>query len=189
VRFNPEKALLPILLVIPVVLALVGWPMLVRWAAGPTSEVAGVQATPQAMATPTAEATPRAASTQPTRAASTRPTPVATVAVATNIDPSAAVADFYARVAERDYTGAAALWSPHMQAVFPPRQNIDERFSQTRWLSLQRAEVIAQTSGDATVAVDLVENTAVGTRNWTGTWYLVRGADSWLLDQPDLRTE
>jgi len=51
-----------------------------------------------------------------------------------------------------------------------------------------RADVIAQDpqNGHAAVAVDVLEARDDGTHRWVGTWYLVRGANGWLLDQPQL---
>src|SRR5436190_1227602 len=78
-------------------------------------------------------------------------------AVASDADPSTAVERFYGLVAERDYGSAAELWSPRMRATFPPGENINQRFSQTQSLVVQRADVISQDpqSGSAAVAVDV----------------------------------
>lgn len=73
-----------------------------------------------------------------------------------------------------------------MRAAFPPAQNINERFSGTRAVAVQRADVVAQTADRATVAVDLDEAAADGQHHWSGTWQVVRGPDGWLLDQPQL---
>ena len=75
-----------------------------------------------------------------------------------------------------------------MRAAFPPQANIDQRFSATRSIRLQRADVVSQDQSQATVVVDLVEaNAAAGTRHYVGRWYLVRGSSGWLLDQPELQ--
>ena len=132
-----EHILLAALLAVPVAVALIGWPAFVRWAVGPlpepTPEVAGASATlvilpapptrrPTVGAPPTAAsrstvvptvgltatATPIVA-TQATEASSaSAPQNTPTPAVRAN-DPSAAVQDFYARVAAHDFTDAAAL--------------------------------------------------------------------------------
>jgi hypothetical protein len=96
------------------------------------------------------------------------------------------VHDFYARVAVHDFEEAAALWSPQMRAAFPPAQNIDQRFSGTRAVTVQRADVVSRSGDRAAVAVDLDEAAADGQHHWSGTWYVVRGPDGWLLDQPQL---
>ncbi|MDQ3811929.1 MAG: hypothetical protein M3336_16730, partial [Chloroflexota bacterium] len=84
---------------------------------------------------------------------------------------------------------AASLWSPRMRSAFPPQENIAQRFAQTRALTVQRVEILAedQAAGQATVSVDLVEEVPAGRRHFVGNWHLVRAGDGWLLDQPDLR--
>ena len=74
-----------------------------------------------------------------------------------------------------------------MRAAFPPSQNIDQRFSGTRAVVVQRAVVVSQTDDRAAVAVDLDEAAADGRHHWSGTWQVVRGPDGWLLDQPQLQ--
>ena len=78
-----------------------------------------------------------------------------------------------------------------MQATFPPAENIDQRFSQTQSLAIERADVVSQdaASGKAAVNVDVLESTRAGARHWVGTWYLVRGPGGWLLDQPQLTSQ
>jgi len=102
--------------------------------------------------------------------------------------PDAAVADFYARVARRDFRSAAALWTSRMQANYPPAQFIDGRFAGTSSLQLlgNQTTSVDVVSGRATVAIDLLETTSSGTQRWVGTWQLVRGNDGWLLDRPSL---
>src|SRR5437868_3949703 len=135
-----ERLLLPILLLVPIAVAVLGWPAFVNWVVGPpppspTPEAAGAAATsvataranaptprptvgaPPTVTAPTATAAQRAA---PTESASAERAATAESAP----DPSAAVTDFYTLVAQHDFTSAAQLWSPHMQATFPPRQNI-----------------------------------------------------------------
>jgi hypothetical protein len=102
-------------------------------------------------------------------------------------DPGAAVSSFYALVSSHQFDSAAQLWSPRMRAAFPPDTNLIERFSQTQNIRLQRADVVSQDQSTATVAVDLVEsNRSAGERHFVGNWYLVRGANGWVLDQPQL---
>jgi hypothetical protein len=97
------------------------------------------------------------------------------------------VASFYSLVSRHAFDPAAQLWSPHMRATFPPQENINQRFSQTQSIRLQRVDVVNRDSTQATVAVDLVESAATGQRHYVGTWQLVRGAGGWMLDQPQLQ--
>ena len=105
--------------------------------------------------------------------------------------PAQAVIGFYSLAGSGQFDGAARLWTPRMAAAYPPGENITRRFSQTRRLTVQRAQTVSldARAGRATVAVDVLE--VVGappvTRRYTGTWHLVRGAGGWLLDQPNLR--
>jgi cytoskeletal protein RodZ len=210
-----EHILLAALLAVPLAVAFLGWPALLQWAVGPspepTPEVAGASTTPAGLAAaptrrPTvgAPATVASRSTAlPTVGLAATPTTVATlqaeeptstpspVNMSTSVvradDPSSAVQDFYARVATHDFGDAAALWSPRMREAFPPTQNIDQRFSGTRALTVQRADVASESGNRAAVAVDLDESTGDGQHHWSGTWYVVRGPDGWLLDQPQLQ--
>jgi len=103
-------------------------------------------------------------------------------------DPTQAVSTFYALVSGRQFDSAAALWTPRMRAQFPPSENIDQRFSRTQTIQLNRAEVVTQDQSRATVAVDLIESgPGVERRRFVGNWHLVRGANGWLLDQPELQ--
>lgn len=80
-----------------------------------------------------------------------------------------------------------------MRAQYPPAQNITGRFSNTAEVTVQRAKAISvdEGAGKATVEVDVIE--IVGspgtTRNWVGSWVLVRGPEGWLLDQPNLQAK
>jgi len=152
----------------------------------PNPVVAAFTASPASLASPAVVATKAPAPTAiPT--ATPVPTRVA-VAVAAIGAPDAAVADFYARAARRDFRGAAALWSSRMQANFPPAEFIDGRFAGASSLRLLGNETTAvdAVTGRATVAIDLVETTSSGTQRWVGTWQLVRGNEGWLLDRPSL---
>jgi hypothetical protein len=223
-----EHVLLGALLLVPLAVAFIGWPVFVRWVVGPTPEptpeVAGAEATSVAVAQvarPTVRPTVGAPATIAPRATVARAAPAATPVPAATAevqaaapqpaapapqvgrgqtaatpngsteDPSAAVQDFYARVAQHDFGAAAALWSPRMRAAFPPAQNIDGRFSQTQAVTVRNARVVSSdpSAGRAAVAVDLVEQTSSGPREWVGTWYLVRGPGGWLLDQPALQPD
>jgi hypothetical protein len=104
-------------------------------------------------------------------------------------DPASAVSSFYALVSSHQFDAAARLWSPRMRAAFPPEVNVNQRFSQTQDIQLNRAEVISQDPARATVDVDLLESLdQAGPRRFTGVWYLVRGSTGWLLDQPQLQS-
>ena len=74
-----------------------------------------------------------------------------------------------------------------MRATFPPAENIDRRFGQTQQIVVNRADVVSTDGTRATVAVDLVETRAADRRHYVGTWSVVRGAEAWLLDQPNLQ--
>jgi hypothetical protein len=104
-------------------------------------------------------------------------------------DPAAAVARFYALAEQHEFAAAAELWSPRMQANYPPAENIDGRFAATQQLTLRAADVVAldEAAGQATVAIDLVEVVGGQSRRYVGTWQLVRGPRGWQLDQPSLR--
>ena len=95
---------------------------------------------------------------------------------------------FYRLINEHDFEGATQLWTPRMQAAYPPGENIWRRFGQTSRISVQRADVVAldAASGRATVSVDLIEAVGSGgaTRRLVGSWHLVRVGGAWLLDQP-----
>jgi LysM repeat protein len=105
--------------------------------------------------------------------------------------PDGAVRGFYARLQQGQFGQAANLWTPRMRSAYPPAENINSRFARTQSLTVNRADVIAMdvTSGRATVALQLTE--VVGppqsTREYVGTWSVVRGPDGWQLDQPNLK--
>jgi cytoskeletal protein RodZ len=200
-----EHILLAVLMAVPLAVAFLGWSAFVRWAVGPapvpTPDVVGASATAQILTAsetraPTVGARPTLVS-QPTHvptvsvAATPAPavvnTPTPQTPAAGASDPSAAVKEFYARVAAHDFGDAASLWSPRMRAAFPPAQNIDQRFSGTRAVTVQRAQIVSQSAENAVVAVDLDEAASDGQHHWSGTWSVVHGPDGWLLDQPQLQ--
>jgi serine/threonine-protein kinase len=166
-----------------------------------------VPTTPQGVAGAVATAEPSAPvatapASQPTSSAvrstatlpppTSAPPPAATVAgapvVSTASGAVATVTDFYAAVAQHDFTRAAAQWSPRMQAQYPPAQFIDQRFAQTQSLRLNGARLVEGGTDRAVVAVDLAEviGNPAETRRWVGTWTLVRSGSAWLLDLPNL---
>jgi len=102
-------------------------------------------------------------------------------------DPAAAVASFYDLVTAKRYADAAALWSPRMQAAYPPSTNIWGRFDATRAIRLVSSSVAVRSSTAATVNVEITETLNDGTvRRYAGQWYLVRSGSGWLMDQPAL---
>lgn len=148
-------------------------------AAAPTPSV-----TPPPTEAPSATPAPTEAATPPPAAA---PPPPPTAAGVVDGSPDAAVAEFYRLVQQHQFDAAVRLWSPRMQAAYPPGENIYQRFADTTSLNLLRDQVSQRDAGTAVVAIDLVEVRSGQTYRWTGSWYLVRPASGWLLDQPALR--
>ena len=105
--------------------------------------------------------------------------------------PDQAVRSFYALVGTRQFDGAARLWSARMAGAYPPGENITGRFSQSRALTVLRAETVAYDpgAGRATVAVEVLE--VVGHPPSAGATPAPGrssgAASGWLLDQPNLR--
>src|SRR5256714_14368491 len=62
------------------------------------------------------------------------PAPPAAAAIG---NPAAVVARFYQAVSRHDFATAAALWTPRMQALYPPAVYIDHRFAATQAINLQ----------------------------------------------------
>ncbi|GAC1317090.1 MAG: hypothetical protein NVSMB2_10470 [Chloroflexota bacterium] len=223
-----ERIILVIAIAVPLVIALVGWPLFMNWLGQPASAspppvvgnaataeatgrsgqptrtptpvvfVAGVAVTPTAGRTAAAAAPAPARSPTPTAPRAGAPTAVlpatpevASRAVAVSPEspqsPDEAVATFYGLVSSHQFDTAANLWSEHMRIAFPVAENINSRFAQTQSIQLQRADVVNRTGSQATVAVELTEVTTNGQRRYVGTWQLVRGANGWLLDQPNLQ--
>jgi hypothetical protein len=126
-------------------------------------------------------------SPQPSMGSATATNPPPTASPAVDATPEAAVADFYRLVQQHQFDAAVRLWSPSMQAAYPPGVNVYQRFADTTSLNLLRDQA-SQTGGDAAVvSIDLVEIRDGQTYRWTGNWYLVRASTTWLLDQPALR--
>jgi hypothetical protein len=194
-----DKLILMVGLIVPLVVAGVGWPLFVRWLGGSSPatsppETAGAVAT----AAPVTAAQPTATAILPQ---AERPTPPADVPTpgrvrpeATRVSqgaqadtgPTAAVATFYALVERHEFDTAAQLWTPRMRAEFPPAENIDHRFAQTEQLRVNRVEVVSARGEEALVGIDLNERSAAGERHYVGTWSVVHSGDTWLLDQPNL---
>jgi hypothetical protein len=115
------------------------------------------------------------------------PPPPAAEAPATS--PAASVVrSFYELVNHERFDEAAALWSPRMQANYPPSTNIYGRFDRTRQIVIRSIAPVPQNTGGATVAIDILEVLDSGvTRRWVGQWYLVWNGSRWLMDAPSLR--
>jgi serine/threonine protein kinase len=169
----------------------------------PTSTlIETVARTPDATLIPPVETTP-----QPTREPSPEPTAAPTVAPPVPPPPvappperpapimpappgsgTATVLAFYDLIEQERFDAAAALWSPRMQANYPPATNIYGRFDRTRQFVIRSISPMAQTSGGASVAIDILEVLDSGvTRRWVGHWYLVWDGTRWLMDAPSLR--
>ena len=150
--------------------------------------------------TPEPAAVGTAAATQPpssSTAAATVNTAAAVTLVAVPTatapeTPVVAVRTFYELVQRKEFQAAERLWTQHMVGVFPPSENIVQRFSQTHELRVEDAQLRAQdnAAGRATVQVAILETLEpTGTRRYVGTWDLVRANGNWQLDQPDLQLE
>lgn len=172
---------------------------------GPTNTAAvPAIATPQATTAPTVSPAPTSlppvvTALEPTPDPTPDPTPPpATVAPAPQIPAvvppttqsaaATAVLSFYQLIEQKSFDEAAALWSPRMQASYPPSTNIYGRFDRTRQIVIRGIEVVAQSAAAATVAIDILEVLDSGvTRHWVGQWQLVFDGSRWLMDSPNLR--
>ncbi|GAC1654825.1 MAG: hypothetical protein NVS9B1_06660 [Candidatus Dormibacteraceae bacterium] len=114
--------------------------------------------------------------------------PSPAIAVPAVASPDVVVGQFYQLVLQRRFDAAADLWSDNMRANFPPQTNLTARFAETTVLKVNRAAITSQDSQTAIVATDLSEVTSGFDHHWIGTWRLVRGANGWLLDQPDFQS-
>ena len=162
-------------------------------ATSPTAQPITAVAT-LAAAPPSARPTPAVATLAPLPAPAV-PAPGASAETAAALAPRAATPDgavrsFYQYVDNGQFAQAAELWSERMRRSYPPAENINSRFARTQALTLSQADVVQldAAGGRATVAVRLSE--VVGppssTREYVGKWFLVRGANGWLLDEPSL---
>ena len=98
------------------------------------------------------------------------------------------VRSFYDLITQERFDEAAALWSPQMQANYPPSTNIYGRFDRTRQIVIREIAPVPQNTGGATVAIDILEVLDNGvTRRWVGTWQMVWDGSRWLMDAPNLR--
>lgn len=98
------------------------------------------------------------------------------------------VRSFYDLISQERFDEAASLWSPRMQANYPPSTNIYGRFDRTRQIVIREIAPVPQNTGGATVAIDILEVLDNGvTRRWVGQWQLVWDGSRWLMDAPNLR--
>src|SRR5439155_915821 len=67
--------------------------------------------------------------------------------------PVEAVRTFYQLVEHKQFQTAEQLWTQHMLGVFPPSENIIQRFAQTQQLTVEDAQLLAldEAAGRATV--------------------------------------
>jgi hypothetical protein len=163
-------------------------PTLPQTAVLPPTPSPSADSTPSAPpeATPTDEASP---APEPSATEQPAPIPAPTIrrpAVPAVGDPVAAVRRFYQAVSAHEFDRAAALWSPQMQAEFPPAEYIDQRFAATRRIDLRTERLVAAGGGVAVVYVDIIEVIGGQTRHWAGTWQLIDSPSGWLLNRPDL---
>jgi hypothetical protein len=157
----------------------------------PQTTASAATASPTQAPTPAPTSAPTAAPA-PAPAVQPQPTPAPLLArVPSTGSPAAAVQTFYSLITQKKLDDALALWSQRMRANFPPNENLYGRFGPTHRISADRINVVSvnDQTGVAVVEVEVVEvyGSPAVTRRWVGTWQLVRTADGWLLDQPNLR--
>lgn len=149
---------------------------------------------PAVPAPPVARSAPQATSTPiPPTSTLPAPTPIAgppaSSALAANT-PQAAVQAFYTLVSHHQFQQAAQLWTPSMRAQSPPATYINGRFSNTSRINILELKPLSETANTATVQVDLLEvitePTGTQTKQYAGTWSLVREPNGWLLNYPNL---
>ena len=148
--------------------------------------------TPQPTAAPTVAPTAVPATPSPTTVPATPvpATPVPATPAPTSVavavgGPADAVAAFYSNVAVGSFDAAHALWSQRMQATYPRRENLDERFADTASISFEQLYVAEQSADRATVQANFVETyDSDASRKFVGYWRLVLVDGRWLLDEP-----
>jgi serine/threonine protein kinase len=144
-----------------------------------------VETTPEPSLEPTAPPTVPPA---PAPAAPPPPQPPAAVAPVPPNTAAGTVRSFYELIEQRRFDDAAALWSPRMQANYPPSTNIYGRFDRTRQIVIRSITPVPQNTGGAAVAIDILEELDSGvTRRWIGQWHLIWDGSRWLMDAPNLR--
>jgi hypothetical protein len=161
-------------------------------AATATGAMPSPEATPEATPQATPELAPEATPAAPNVEATPTATPPAAPPPAEALnpaygDPAASVALFYQAVSSHHFSEAAALWTPRMQAQFPPATFIAHRFAATQRISLQGERTLGHGDGLAIVYVRIVEIIGGQTRYWVGTWQVINTGSGWLLNEPNLR--
>lgn len=104
-------------------------------------------------------------------------------------DPAEAVRRFYSAVSAHEFDVAASLWSPAMQAEYPPTVFIDQRFSATQQIEVAASRVVSDAGGIAVVYVDVIEVIGGERRQWVGTWQLIDTPSGWLLNSTNLQAQ
>lgn len=104
-------------------------------------------------------------------------------------DPAEAVQRFYSAVSAHQFDVAASLWSPAMQAEYPPTVFIDQRFSATQQIDVTTSRVLSDAGGIAVVYVDVLEVIGGERRQWVGTWQLIDSSTGWLLNSSNLQAQ
>jgi serine/threonine-protein kinase len=167
----------------------------VALATPPATAVVTAVPSQRVTATPTIppSPTPALVTPRPTPVPTPRPTPAPTPRPTGGQAPSAntpagAVIAFYDAVAHHRWATAIALWSPRMQAQYPPQQWLIDRFRRTTRIDITSLRTLSvdPSAGTARVAVSLTEYRTVepSPRWFSGSWDLVRMDGRWLLDQP-----
>jgi uncharacterized lipoprotein YmbA len=104
--------------------------------------------------------------------------------------PVETVQAFYRHISQGEFDAAADLWTDNMKRRYPPEENIRQRFSQTWSIRLEDARLasMSQDSEQASVAVQIVEvqGAPPTPQRVTGTWWLLRSSNIWLMDRPAL---
>ena len=164
---------------------------------GPATALAPAAATPTASPDVATTVDPNptddpGSSAQPAQTAGSAPTPDA-IPPGQPLDqlagdPAGVVARFYQALAGHDFETAAALWTPAMQARYPPAEYIDQRFAGTQQIDLRAERVVGESGGVAVVYVDVVEVMDGQISHWVGTWQLLDTSSGWLLNSPNLRS-
>jgi hypothetical protein len=147
-----------------------------------------VETTPEPTLEPMPEPTPEPPPPAPAPTLAPAPPPPAPVPVAPNSPAASVVRSFYDLITQERFDEAAALWSPRMQANYPPSTNIYGRFDRTRQIVIRDISPVPQNTSGTTVTIDILEVLDSGvTRRWVGTWQMVWDGSRWLMDAPNLR--
>ena len=166
---------------------------------GPGNSVVRPTSVPASAAQPTAAPAPAATSSPVAVGPVTRPTqplPQAVAVAPPNVAnsppaaggqaPAQAVGTFYDMISSGNLDGAAAMETAHMQAAYPPSSNIYQRFGRTQHISVEQSSVSYQSPDRAAVRATVWDQESPDSGRQSGryylTWYLVRTANGWLLD-------